>query len=92
MNYPYDIIPTESSLRNYPYGIIPTELSLRNYPYDRNCCYGDYKIGPIFFLKTLDKWRDLLYNLCIMGTRAPIYIGFSREDKREKNRLKNRVG
>ncbi|REJ52129.1 MAG: hypothetical protein DWQ51_11665 [Microcystis wesenbergii TW10] len=33
MNYPYDIIPTESSLRNYPYGIIPTELSLRNYPY-----------------------------------------------------------
>ncbi len=35
---------------NYPYGIIPTELSLR----------GDYKIGSIFFLKTLDKWQDLL--------------------------------
>ncbi len=45
---------------NYPYGIIPTELSLRNYPYNLNCCYGDYKIGSIFFLKTLDKWRDLL--------------------------------
>jgi len=65
MNYPYGIIPTELSLRNYPYGIIPTELSLRNYPYDLNCCYGDYKIGlifflKIFFLKTLDKWRDLL--------------------------------
>ncbi|MFN9674312.1 MAG: hypothetical protein ACK552_17785 [Microcystis sp.] len=40
---------------NYPYGIIPTELSLRNYPYNLNCCYGDYKISPIFFLKTLDK-------------------------------------
>jgi transposase len=44
------------------------------------------------FLKTLDKWRDLLYTLCIMGIRAPIYIGFLREDKREKNSLKNRVG
>ncbi|WP_287747809.1 hypothetical protein [Microcystis sp. M40BS1] len=38
---------------NYPYGIIPTELSLRNYPYDLNCCYGDYKIGSIFFSKPL---------------------------------------
>ena len=44
------------------------------------------------FLKTLDKWRDLLYCLCTMGIRAPIYIGFLREDKREKNRLQNRVG
>ncbi|MCA2520417.1 hypothetical protein, partial [Microcystis sp. M63BS1] len=52
-NYPYGIIPTELSLQNYPYGIIPTELSLRNYPYDLNCCYGDYKIGSIFFSKPL---------------------------------------
>ena len=63
-----------------------------NYPYNLNCGYGDYKIGLIFFLKTLDKSRDLTYTLCIMGIRAPIYIGFLREDKREKNRLKNRDG
>ncbi|MFN6186004.1 MAG: hypothetical protein ACK460_07570 [Microcystis sp.] len=45
---------------NYPYGIIPTELSLLNYTYELHSFYGDYKIGSIFFLKTLDKWRDLL--------------------------------
>ena len=50
------------------------------------------KIGSIFLLKTLDKWRDLTYTLCIMGIRAPIYIGFLTKDKREKNSLKNRVG
>jgi endo-1,4-beta-D-glucanase Y len=63
----------------------------RNYPYALNCCYGDYKIAPDFFLKTLDKSRDLTYTLCIMGIRAPIYIGLLSQDKREKNSLKNRV-
>ncbi|ELS45197.1 hypothetical protein C789_5017 [Microcystis aeruginosa FACHB-905 = DIANCHI905] len=51
-------------------------------------CQGSGEI----FRKTLDKWRDLLYTLCIMVISLPIYIGFLREDKREKNRLKNRVG
>jgi transposase len=51
-----------------------------------------YQIGSIFFLKTLDKSRDLTYTLCIMGIRAPIYIGFLSKDKREKNSLKNRDG